>query len=121
MQWMVDLGLIDIATEVSLLSLHSALPHEGHMVAALHIMAYLQLHHLCMDLAYPDIDDDQFTVIDWKEFYGNVEETIPPNAPKSLGEPVDASMFVDSNHAGDKQTRYSHSGILIYVNTALVP
>ncbi|KAL7447648.1 hypothetical protein ACHAXS_000043 [Conticribra weissflogii] len=29
-------------------------------------------------------------------------------------------MFVDSNHAGDKQTRRSRSGFLIYVNTALV-
>ncbi len=40
-RWMVDLGCIDIATEVSLLSAHSALPREGHMDAALHIMAYL--------------------------------------------------------------------------------
>ncbi|KAL7447904.1 hypothetical protein ACHAXS_000105, partial [Conticribra weissflogii] len=29
-------------------------------------------------------------------------------------------MFVDINHAGDKQTRHSHSSFLIYVNTALV-
>ncbi|KAL7464695.1 hypothetical protein ACHAXS_005035, partial [Conticribra weissflogii] len=29
-------------------------------------------------------------------------------------------MFIDSNHAGDKQTRRSCSSFLIYVNTALV-
>ncbi len=29
-------------------------------------------------------------------------------------------MFVDSNHVGDKQTRCSHRGFLIYVNTAIV-
>ncbi len=42
MRWMVELGHIDIATEVSLLSLHLALPCEGHLELALHIMGYLQ-------------------------------------------------------------------------------
>ncbi len=66
---MVKLGCIDIATEVSLLLLHSVLPHEGHMDTALHIMAYLGLHHnscLCMDPTYLNIDNDQFPFMDWK-------------------------------------------------------
>ncbi len=64
---MVKLGCIDIAKEVSLLSSHSALPREGHMDTALHIMADLDLHHnsrLCMDPTYPNIDDEQFPVMD---------------------------------------------------------
>ncbi len=73
-----------------------------------------------MDLTYPDIDDDQFPVMDWKVFYSDITEPIPSNAPKPLGEPVDVHMFMDSNHAGDKQTRRSCSGFLIYVNTVLV-
>ncbi|KAL7460544.1 hypothetical protein ACHAXS_000991 [Conticribra weissflogii] len=107
MRWVVKFGFIDIGTEVSLLSSHYTLPHEGHMDTALHITAYLGICHnsrLCMDLTYPDIDDDQFPVMDWKEFYGDVTEPIPPNAPKTLGKPVEVHMFVDRNHAGDKQT-----------------
>ncbi len=102
---MVEFGCIDIATEVSLLSSHSALLQEGQMDAALHSMAYIGIHHnscLCMDLTYPDIDNDQLPVMDWKEFYGNVTETIPPNDPKHLGKPVNICMFIDSNHAGEK-------------------
>ncbi len=93
------------------------------MDAALYIMAYLSLHHnlcLCMDQTYPDIDNKQLTVMDWKEFYGEVTKPIPPNAPKHLGKPVDVCMLVDSNHAGDKQIRRSQSCFLIHVNTALV-
>ena len=41
MHWMVELGQIDIVTEVSLLSSHLAYPHEGHLEEALHIMLYL--------------------------------------------------------------------------------
>ncbi len=50
-----------------------------------------------MDPTYPDIDDDQFPVIDWKEFYGDVTEHIVPNNPKPLYKPVDVIMFVVHN------------------------
>ncbi|KAL7464106.1 hypothetical protein ACHAXS_004445, partial [Conticribra weissflogii] len=39
---------------------------------------------------------------------------------KPLGKPVDVCVLVDSNHAGVKQIQSSHSGFLIYLNTALV-
>ncbi len=41
MRWMVELGHIDIATELSLLFSHLAYPQEGHLHVALHIMSYL--------------------------------------------------------------------------------
>ncbi len=122
MHWMVELGCIDISMNVLLLSLHLVLPHEGHIDAAWNVMACLGLHHnscLSMYPTYPTIDNDPFPVMDWKEFYGDVTESIPSNTPKPLGKPVDVSMFVDSNHAGDKQTRHSCSGFLIYVNKTL--
>jgi hypothetical protein len=45
MRWMVEIGRIDIATEVSILSSYLAYPREGHLDAALHIMGYLKLKH----------------------------------------------------------------------------
>ncbi len=81
------------------------------MDAALHIMAYPGLNHnshLGMDLTYPDINDDQFPVLEWKEFNGGIKEPIPPNAPKPLVKSVHICMFVDSNHAGENPI-HSHS------------
>ncbi len=66
MRWMVELGCIDIATEVSLLSSHLAYPHEGHLETALHIMSYLSQKHntrLIFDPTYPKIDMGQFPQI----------------------------------------------------------
>jgi hypothetical protein len=40
MRWMVELGCIDIATEVSMLSSYLASPREGHLENALHVMGY---------------------------------------------------------------------------------
>ncbi len=49
---MIELGRVDICTEVSMLSSHMALLCQGHLDAALHVMSYLSQHHnsrLCMD------------------------------------------------------------------------
>ncbi|KAL7472742.1 hypothetical protein ACHAXS_013120 [Conticribra weissflogii] len=57
----VELGCIDIATKVSLLSSHLAQP------CVLHTMAYLGLNQnscLCMDLKYHDIENDQILLLD---------------------------------------------------------
>ncbi len=58
MCWMVELGRVDIATEVSLLSSHLALPRDGHLRLALHILGYLKRHHnmrLVFDPTYPTL------------------------------------------------------------------
>ena len=45
MRWMVELGRVDIATEISLLSSHLAYPRVGHLEVALHLMGYLKQKH----------------------------------------------------------------------------
>ena len=57
---------------------------------------------------------------DWKSFYGNVEESIPSNAPEPRGKDVDLQLYVDSDHAGEKRTRRSRTGFFVFMNTALV-
>jgi hypothetical protein len=123
MRWMVELGCIDIATEVSLLSSHLTLPREGHLKMALHIMSFLSQKHntrLMFDPTYPKIDMGQFPQYNWTKFYGNVEETIPVDMPKPLGKGVDVCMMCDSDHAGDKRTRRSCTDFLIFCNMALI-
>jgi hypothetical protein len=89
LHWMVELGCIDIITEVSKLASHMALPRQGHLEAAFHVFAYLEQHHndlLALDPTYPEIDDGKFNVgADWKEMYPGAEEMIPPNMPEPRG------------------------------------
>ena len=40
-RWMIELGRIDIITEMSLLSYHVALPREGHLEAAVYVIAHI--------------------------------------------------------------------------------
>ena len=45
LQWIVELGRVDMCVEVSMMSSHLALPIEGHMKEVYHIFAYLKKHH----------------------------------------------------------------------------
>ena len=43
---------------------------------------------------------------------------VPDNCPKSLGETVKITCYVDANHAGNMVTRRSHTGFVIFMNSA---
>jgi hypothetical protein len=123
LHWMVELGRVDIITEVSTLASHMVLPRDGHLEAVFHIFAYLKRKHnsrLILDPSYPEIDKSAFRSHDWSSFYGDVMEPIPPDAPEERGKDVDLRLYVDSDHAGDKNTRRSRMGMFIFVNSALV-
>ena len=123
LHWIVELGRIDIITEVSILATYMALPREGHLDAVFHVFAYLKGKHnsrMVFDPTYPEIDMTTFQEHEWKSFYGNVKEAIPPGAPDPRGKEVDIRMYVDSDFAGDKMTRRSRSGYFIFVNSAIV-
>jgi len=121
LHWMVELGRVDIIVEVSMLASHMALPREGHLDAIFHIFGYLKNKHnarMVFDPTYPTIDKDNFQVHDWKDFYGDVKEALPPNAPEPYGKEVDLRLFVDSDHAGDKRTRRSRTGFFVFLNSS---
>ena len=85
LHWIVELGQVDIITEVLTLASHMALPREGHLVALFRVFAYLKKHHnaqLVFDPLYPDIDMSTFQQHDWKSFYGEVKEAIPIDMPE---------------------------------------
>jgi hypothetical protein len=107
----VELGRIDIVTEVSMLSTYLCLPREGHLEAAFHVFTHLGIHHnarVVFDPSYPSVYMGTFIKTDWKSMYGDIKEIIPSDANVSRGKEVDLRLFVDSDHAG----------FVIYLNMA---
>jgi hypothetical protein len=108
LRWAVELGYIDINIDVALLSSHLAEPSLGHLEQALHIFSYLKYHatsHLIFGPNYVSWENASFQDHDWKEFYHDAKESIPPNAPEPRGHVVQMNAFIDANHAGNKVTR----------------
>ena len=123
LRWAIEIGRLDILLEVALLSSHLAMPRKGHLEQVYHIFGYLKAvprRRLYMDLDYPIISEDRFVKYDWTEFYRYADEPLPPNMPKSRGRMMSTHCFVDSDHAGDKSTRRSQSGILIFWYTTFL-
>ena len=124
LRWAVELGRIDILIHVALMSQYSAAPREGHLEALYMIVYYLKNNpkkRLVFDPTEPKITDrGAQKSVDWTEFYPDAEEEDPPHMPEPLGVAVSTHCFVDADHAGNKVTRRSHSGILLFVNGALI-
>ena len=51
-----------------------------------------------------------------KELYSDAIDEIPPDMPEPLGKTINLNVFVDADHAGNKVTRRSHTGIIIFGN-----
>jgi hypothetical protein len=122
----VELGRVDICLEVSMLSSHLALPREGHLQQVFHVFGYLKKYHnteMVFDPSDPVIDESQFERKDWStsEFgVSDEEETLPPNMPEPRGSGFIIRAKVDADHASDTVTRRSRTGMLVYLNNALV-
>jgi hypothetical protein len=88
------------------------------------MFSYLNKHdksRKIFDHADPIYDPNTFIIQDWTEFYGDVEEELPPKMPEPLGQPMNITAFVDANHAGNAITRRSHTGVIIYLqNTPII-
>jgi hypothetical protein len=121
LRWCVELGCIDIITEVSMLSTYLCVMREDHLEAVFHVFAYMGLHHntrVVFDPTYPSVDMGTFIKTYWKSMYGDVKEMIPSRASVPRGKEVDLRLFVDSDHAGGQFTSCSRTGFVIYLNMA---
>ena len=130
LRWIIELGRIDILHEVSLLSQYLVQPRHGHLSQACNIIRYLMNRH---SKGYVVMDPGKW-YIEWtggadqvhpkekakylQELYPDAKQSMPYDMPEPLGEPVLVTCFVDADHAGNRVTRRSHTGIIIYVNSA---
>ena len=109
-----------------MMSSHLALPREGHLEQALHILAYLKKYHnteLVYDPSDPVVDETDFERRDWASSeFGHVEgkEEFPAKMPEPRGHGFIMRAKVDADHASDTVSRRSRTRFLIYLNCALV-
>ena len=121
LRWICELGRLDIMMPVSLFSRYLAQAREGHLNQVFHIFAYLKQYNrskIVFDDSLPEIDESRFHICDWTEFYPDAKEKLPPDMPEPRGKTVQLTCFVDADHAGCRETRRSHTGVLIFVNRA---
>lgn len=130
LRWTCELGRVDILHETSLLSQYLAQPRLGHLQEVINIFYYLKYHKRSWNVMNPcrfDIEWCPRTKDDvhprdranaMKEIYPDAVDLKPYNMPEPRGNAVDITAWVDADHAGNRVTRRSHTGIIIFVNMA---
>ena len=74
--WMMEIGRVDIITEVSMMAPQMDMNKEGHFEAVLHVFAFV--HHkynsrMVFDPTYTIINMSDFKHCKWKDFYGELK------------------------------------------------
>ena len=129
---MVDVGQVEICTEVRMMLSHLALPWKGQIGAVFHIFAYLKKHHnseMVFDPSEPEIDMDCFPCEDWSlSVHGDVKEDMSPTFPFSESGPAGMpaprgvgftiTFYVDCDMGGDCVTHRSRTGFAVFLNCA---
>ena len=124
--WLVTLGRFDIAYAFNTSNRYSMQPRDGHLVGMIRVFGYLQNYpkgKIVIDPDYPDHSLYPTPVCDnWKEFYPDTEEMLPPKSqiPNPKGPQVRMTVFKDADHAHNVVTRKSVIGILLLLNNILV-
>ena len=124
LRWAVEIGRVDINTEISLLSSYQAAPREGHLEQLLRIVAFLKRKPkltLYFDPAQANVDENMFNGSNkeqFKDHYRDAVEELPSRRPKPRGRMVKVTCFVDASHAANRVNRKSHTGYIIFINRA---
>ena len=124
LRWSIELGRIDIHTEVSCLSQHLCCPRQAHLLAVYKIFHYLQANltknpgRLAFD-GKPILTDERLfetsvTDLDeWKDFYPDACEAMPGKTIEPLGNPVSLPIMQVTWQIED------HIRVSLYMSTML--
>ena len=125
LNWIVALGRLDIGFATSSLSRFVACPRKGHLDRALYVFGYLKKRpnrRYVIDSRDPKIIEtgaedmlDEDLTESLKSLYPDSEEILDPASPEPLFDELKITAFVDSDHAHDKLTRRSITGLIIFV------
>jgi hypothetical protein len=124
LQWAVSLGRFDIQTATMTMSRFRVAPRSGHLARLQRMYGYLKKFSsaaIRVRVLQPDfyqLPDQDF---DWcNSIYGKVEEILPKDAPRPLGNKVTTVTYTDANLYHDMLTGRSVTGILHLCNQTLV-
>jgi hypothetical protein len=125
-QWLVVAGRFDINFAISSLSRYASAPRKGHLAMAEDVLGYLKKYPnkgYVINSKPPSIDP-QYETVKLKEDFGGqykyFHEDLDPRFPPPPVPEMDINIFVDANHAHDKMTGRSITGLFCFVGSTPV-
>ena len=120
LEWVISLGVFDIATPIMTMSRFRVEPRVGHLERLKRIYGYLREYPsgaIRVRTDKPDYSDLPDITYDWLyTTYGEVKEGMPTDLPEALGKDIVLTTFVDANLYHDLISGRSVTGILHLIN-----
>ena len=123
LNWIMQIGRVDIAYATTSLARFVAAPRRNHMKHALYVFGYLKKHpnrRITVDSRNPIFDygeellkDDIRTKMQGQ--YPEALEEIDIDVPKPIMPEMSLMVMVDSDHAHDKVSRRSITGMVTFL------
>ncbi|MEM7297751.1 MAG: hypothetical protein AAF391_05735 [Bacteroidota bacterium] len=127
LQWISTLGRIDVVYATSSMSRFSNAPKNKHLEAVERILGYLKKYPkkgIVINPTNPQYNNPTYTKATFTEDFGNQYkyfiEDIDPRFPEPLIQTLSTTFSSDSDHAHDKVTGRSITGILGFVGSTPV-
>ena len=117
-QWLIVSGRFDLCYSITSLSRFSAGPREGHLEMARQIMGYLRKYPKRGYVVNPEPPhfDSVYSDVEVKCDFGNqysyFREELDPRFPDPILKELDLNIFIDADHAHDKISGRSITGLL---------
>lgn len=123
LNWIVALGHFDIGFATVSLARFVAAPRQTHLKHAKYVLGYLQKYlnkHVIVDSGDPIFEyGEEFLYADYsrkmRDVYPEAFEEIDDALPEPLFPEMSITAFVDSDHAHDKVSRRSITGLIIFL------
>jgi hypothetical protein len=127
LQWLVQIGRPELSAVVSSLNRFGACPREAHLDLAVRVFGYLKTcpdRQIAIDWHPMQFrrQDPNFSKLlpDFLLDYPDAKEEIDESFPPPFGPVLETTVLVDSDHAHDKLTRRSITGLLAFVGSTPV-
>ena len=124
LNWLITIGRFDVQFAVTALARYSHAPRSGHLNALLRVMGYVKKFKkakILVDPTLPNHEDYPYDDLNnWHDLYPDAHFEVPEDALPPKGQPVRVTIWVDADHARDKVTCRSVSGIVMMVNSTVV-
>ena len=124
LQWLVTIGKPELCSTVASLNRFAAAPRQRHLELAIRVFGYLKTtvnKQIAIDSRPMDFTriHPEFEKLrpDFLQDYPHAIEELDKSFPPSFGPVMQTTILVDSDHAHDKVTLRSLTGLLAYVGS----